>query len=424
MSIECIGMACQDAKCDFKPIRFQRKDVGDYGVLFDLVYCGVCHSDLHTAADHFKALGRPTSYPCVPGHELAGVCVKIGPKVTKFKVGDHIGVGCMVDACLECANCQLGREHQCKKESTGTYNAKNKHGRAAIYPEGGVTMGGYSNKMVVHERFGVLIPHDYPLECAGPVMCSGVTLYEPLRVHKAGKGTRVAVVGMGGLGVMGVKLACELGCMVTAISRGTSKEALARQNGASDYIDSKSASQMNARAGSFDLILSTVPVHHDITPYHSLLDHSKQGKLVLLGLNPSFMAAIFTGSAWAGVVYSGIGGMVATQEVIDLCHRAKIYPEIKVVPVQDLGKVYDHLEKSNDSGIRYVLDIKNTLNNDTFGTCTAPPPQIAPAAKNNMWTILKEALKIQCLGVSRNRFSCTVSAAVVVGAVAWWWCKY
>jgi uncharacterized zinc-type alcohol dehydrogenase-like protein len=199
----------------------------------DMVYCGICHTDVHTAAGHLSALGMKR-YPCVPGHELAGVCTAVGKNVSRVKVGDHVGVGCMVDSCMNCSACQRGEEQKCSKQ-VGTYGAKdNGSGRAATGPVGGGTMtpahtiGGYTTQMVVHEKFAIIIPKEYPMEYAGPVMCAGVTLFDPLRRYKAKPGSKVAVVGLGGLGQMGVKIANAMGCVVTVVSRSPAKEKFAR----------------------------------------------------------------------------------------------------------------------------------------------------------------------------------------------------
>jgi len=195
--VESLGMACMDKNCDFKPIRFKRRQVGDDDVLIDVKYCGVCHSDVGfaTGGNEFL-LGKP-AFPCVPGHELAGVCTAVGKNVIKIQIGDHVGVGCFVDSCMTCGKCTKGSEQWCQKGATLTYGFKDKHGHAG-FPEGEQTKGGYCTKMVVHERFAILIPKTYPLDKAGPIMCAGVTMYEPLKVHNATKGTRVGIVGLGG----------------------------------------------------------------------------------------------------------------------------------------------------------------------------------------------------------------------------------
>ena len=248
LPVEALCMGCKDEACDFKPMPMLRRPVGDEDVLMEMFYCGICHTDLHTAAGHLGGLGMK-KYPCVPGHELAGVCTAVGKNVTRVKVGDHVGVGCMVDSCLNCSACKRGEEQKCSKQ-VGTYGANNKNGRAATGPVGGATLtpahtlGGYTTQMVVHERFAIIIPKEYGLEYAGPVMCAGVTLFDPLRRYKATAGSRVAVVGLGGLGQMGVKIAEAMGCTVTVVSRSPSKEKFAKQCGATAFICSTDAAQV------------------------------------------------------------------------------------------------------------------------------------------------------------------------------------
>ena len=393
---DALCMACDDERCDFKPVRFQRRPVGLQDVEIEMRFCGVCHSDLHTAASHIAGVGRKTEYPCTPGHELAGVCVAVGKDVTKFKVGDHVGVGCLVDSCHECDACKAGEEQKCAK-SVGTYNGTDWSGRAASHPAGRKTIGGYSSKMVVHERFGILIPPDYPLEKAGPVLCSGITMYEPLRKHGAAVGTRVGVIGLGGLGVMGIKLAKALGCTVTAISRTAAKQELAEQSGAMEFVASSDRTAMKAAAKSLDLILNTIPAQHNWAAYQPLLDRG--GKHVILGANSAMAGAMFAPKLrWfstPSVVHSVIGGIANTQEVIDLCAREKIYPETELVPVQQLNEVYTKLDASNDSGMRYVLDLSRSLTSDTVHTFDAPPPTLGPNATGfNYGAIIADVLRM------------------------------
>jgi len=251
LPVEALCMGCKDETCDFKPMPMLRRPVGDEDVLMEMFYCGICHTDVHTAAGHLAGIGMK-AYPCVPGHELAGICTAVGKNVTRVKVGDHVGVGCMVDSCLKCSACKRGEEQKCAKQ-VGTYGAKNKNGRAATGPVGGTTLtpahtlGGYTTQMVVHERFAIIIPKDYGLEYAGPVMCAGVTLFDPLRRYKVTTGSRVAVVGLGGLGQMGVKIAVAMGCVVTVVSRSPSKEKFARECGATAFICSTDAGQVWGR---------------------------------------------------------------------------------------------------------------------------------------------------------------------------------
>lgn len=397
-AVDMLVMACDDERCDFKPVNMQRRPVGDDDILIDMRFCGVCHTDLHVAANHFKAAGNPTQYPCVPGHELAGVCVQVGAQVTKFKVGDHIGVGCIADSCMTCAECGSGQEQKCKNGMVWLHNSTDKHGRAATYPVGQHTVGGYCSKMVIHERFAILVPKSYPLEYAGPVMCSGVTMYGPLKFHKMTEGSHVGIVGLGGLGLMGIKLAKALGCKVTAISRGTAKKPLAISTGADCYVASSSAAEMAAAAGSLDLLLDTIPSGHDEAPYERLL--TPAGKIVVLGVTPSWGAAgLLEGLVGEKALYNKgfIGGIAATQDVINLCDKAKIYPSVELRPVQDLNEIFEKLDKSNDSGVRYVLDLANSLTQREVvaARCLAPAPRIhAPEAPVSTRSVLSRFLKM------------------------------
>jgi len=319
---------------------------------------------------------------------LAGVAVAVGGQVTKFKVGDHVGVGCMVDSCLTCKSCRAGEEQKCRKQ-VATYQGKdNGSGRAQTYPANTQTIGGYSTVHIVHERFGVLIPPGYPLEYAGPVMCAGVTMYDPLRRQKAKeKKSRVGIVGLGGLGVMGVKLARALGCEVTVISRSAGKKDFAMNEcGATSFLHSSDPTQMKQFKGQLDLILNTIPVNHPFHVYGSLL--AKKGKQVILGLHPGLGGAMVVGLLTCGHskhIGSGIGSIQCTQEVIDLCHEHNIRPEIEIRPVSDLNEIYSMLDANNDKGIRYVLDIANTLKETSGGVVVeindAPPPTIKEVEK-------------------------------------------
>jgi len=384
-AIDVLVMACGSGECDFKPRRMQRRAPGPDDIQFDLKYSGVCHTDLHIAAGHLNSLSA-THYPCVPGHELAGVVTEVGANVTKFSVGDHVGVGCMVDSCLNCQQCNAGREHLCSRQNTATYNGIDKHGRAAVWPPGSHTLGGYTNKMVVHERFAVNVPKSYPLEAAGPVMCSGVTLYEPLMrfAPKESGSKKVAIVGLGGLGVMGIKLGAAMGHEVTAVSRNNKKQTLATSAGATGFVAMDTESDVEAALGSFDLVIDSLPVEHNIKPYLAFLKPDADSKLVLLGITTTWMAAAFGPKVFMrnDVKSSLIGSMKATQEVIDLCSEQNIQPEISVVPVSELNEVYNRLDESNATGVRYVLDIQGTLNEQTFDATvdaceSIPPPHIS-----------------------------------------------
>eukprot|EP00927_Polykrikos_kofoidii_P002727 TRINITY_DN1108_c0_g1_i4.p1 TRINITY_DN1108_c0_g1~~TRINITY_DN1108_c0_g1_i4.p1 ORF type:complete len:455 (-),score=63.31 TRINITY_DN1108_c0_g1_i4:34-1290(-) len=369
-------MAAVDQSLDMKAIRFQRRPLGDNDVLIDMKYCGVCHSDLVFLKE--EGLGTVPTFPAIPGHELAGVCSAVGEKVTKFKVGDHVGVGCMVDSCMSCSQCNVGHENWCKKGFTLTYGGTNKHGRCATVPAGEQTKGGYCSKMVVHEHFGILIPKSYPLEAAGPIMCSGITMYEPMKSHGVKAGSRVGIVGLGGLGITGIQIAKALSCFVVGISRGESKRQMAIDAGADDYIATSSVACLEKHAGSLDLIISTIPNHHDYGIYMPLLTDA--GKIVMLGLHKTFAAAYalkFVPCVNCPVDMSAIGGISNTQEVIDLCDKHRILPVTKIVPVGEINRVFEALDFGNDQGLRYVLDLARSLTEDSLSSvCCGVPPNL------------------------------------------------
>jgi len=392
---DVLCMACETAECSFQPMRLKRRKAADIDITIRMVACGICHTDVHTAAGHLTTLGL-TNYPCVPGHELAGVCVAVGSKVTKFKIGDHVGVGCMIDSCRNCANCKAGLEQKCLGQ-VGTYNAPKTLERSESYPKGTRPLGGYTDLMVVQQDFAILIPQTYPLECAGPVMCAGVTLYDPLMVNKAGPGTKVAIVGLGGLGLIGVKIAKALGCEVLAVSSSEGKSTIAKSAGADNFVI---ASKIvgSAHVGAFDLVLNTIPVEHDYTLYSKLVN--KKGKQVILGLNTALVAGIIAdavvgkGSRIAG---SGIGSIKATQEVIDLCAKHDIKPEIKLIGVHEINRVYEELDNSNASAVRYVIDIAGTLNESAFEKCKdLAPPKLKPYAGMSVGDIVGAICAVFC----------------------------
>ena len=432
--VDMICMACSDGSCDFKPMRFSRRSCGPRDVKIDMQYCGICHTDVHFAAGHMDSV-IPVAYPCVPGHELAGICVEVGAQVTKVKVGDHVGVGCMVDSCQSCGACKRGEEQMCMAQ-TATYCGKDAHGRAGLGPDRphNQTLGGYSTVHVVDERFAVLIPKSFPLEYAGPVMCAGVTMFDPLKRQGATEGTRVGIVGLGGLGIMGIKLAKALGCEVTAISRGAglaesdvpaspdfksasggrlselsappspkprSKAEMAVAAGARTFVSSSDAEAMAAAADSLDLILNTIPCYHNYMVYQRLL--TPKGKQVLLGLHEGLIAGMLVDTLTmrsSRLTGSAIGSIAATQECIDLCAREDIKPEVQVVSASEVNWVYEQLSASNDAGKRYVLDIAGTLNDDAFEkSAEVPPPDLgADAGGPTISGVLGETLKVLLLG--------------------------
>jgi len=345
------AMASSEAK--FEKIDIQRNVAGDDDVTFDMKYCGICHTDVHIASNDMGS----TNYPCVPGHELAGVVTSVGKNVTKYKVGDYVGVGCIVDCCMQCEGCKAGEQHMCESGMTGTYNGMIKHGH--IKTDSGWTFGGYSGSQTVHQNFIIKIPDGFPLDAAGPVFCAGITMYSPLcywGVKEGGK--RVGIIGIGGLGQMGVRLAKAMGNTVTAISTSPGKEAAAREIGADNFVVSTDAESMKSAAQSMDLILNTVSASHQANHYLSLL--ANKGTLVQLGLVLSAhqvvqMPLMFRKLSIAG---SLIGGIPETQECIDFCAKHNIVPKIKVVKSTDLDDVYKQLASKNDSIIRNVLDIE------------------------------------------------------------------
>jgi len=352
-----VAWAKSSADSEFSKIEIKRNVTGDDDVTFDLKYCGICHTDVHIANNDMGS----TNYPCVPGHELAGIVTAVGKNVTKVKVGDRVGVGCIVDCCMDCSDCRAGEEHMCSKGMTGTYNGDIKHGHIAT--DSGWTYGGYSGSQTVHHNFIVKIPDGFPLEAAGPVFCAGITMYSPLCYWKANNGgMRVGVIGIGGLGQMGVRLAKAMGNTVTAISTSPNKEASAREIGADNFVVSTDPKSMASAAKSLDLILNTVSASHNLTHYTSLL--ANKGVLVQLGLvmspHPVQQLPLMFGKL--SIAGSLIGGLPETQECIDFCMKHNIIPKIKIVTSKDLGEVYKELASKNDSIIRNVLDIEASKN--------------------------------------------------------------
>jgi len=351
-STKAWGKATKDAP--FSVMEIQRNETGDDDVTFDLKFCGICHTDVHIANND---MGN-THYPVVPGHELAGVVTAVGKNVTTYKVGDLVGVGCISDSCMTCDNCKESEEHCCDNGGmTGTYNGDIKHGH--IKTDSGWTYGGYSASQTVNQKFIIKIPDGYPMEAAGPVFCAGITMYSPLAQWKAiNGGMRVGVIGIGGLGQMGVRLAKAMGNHVTAISTSASKEKAARSIGADSFVLSTDVESMKKAGDSLDLILNTVSASHELNHYLPLL--ARKGTLVQLGLVTTNhavnqMPLMFRKLSIAG---SLIGGIKETQECIDFCHKHKIVPEIKLVKVKDLDDVYTNLTSKNDQIVRNVLDIE------------------------------------------------------------------
>jgi len=348
-----VAWAKTSAKSKFKKIEISRNVAGENDVTFSLKYCGICHTDVNVASNDTGA----THYPCVPGHELAGIVTKVGSKVTKFKVGDRVGVGYTVDSCMNCDGCRDGEEQFCAKGMTATCDGELKHGN--LKTNKGWTFGGYSGSHTVNERYVVKIPDGFPLEAAGPVFCAGVTMYSPLVHWKAvNGGMNVGIVGIGGLGQMGVRIAKAMGNSVTAISTSPNKEAAAKEIGADNFVVSTNPESIKAASGSLDLIINTVSANHDINTYLPLL--APNGVIVQIGLAfaPHTVNQILLQLRKISIAGSLVGGLPETQDCIDFCHKHGIIPKIKLVNSRDLDDVHKALSGKNDSIIRNVLDIE------------------------------------------------------------------
>lgn len=336
--------ATQNATTPLAPFNFQRRDVGQHDVQIEILYCGVCHSDLHTARNEWQN----TTYPCVPGHEIVGRVVKVGAHVKNFKEGDTAGVGCMVDSCRTCVNCEEDLEQFCDN-LTFTYNSPDKH-------VGGMTFGGYSDSIVVDEAFVLQVPKNLNLAAVAPLLCAGITTYSPLRHNNVTKGQKVGVVGLGGLGHMGVKLAKALGAHVVVFTTSPNKVEDALRLGADEVVNSKNADEMKKHLNSFHFILDTVSAQHDINAYLLLL--KRDGNLTQVGV-PAEPLSLNVGSLIFGrrsLSGSLIGGIKETQEMLDFCGKHDITSDIELIPIQNINQAYDRLVKS-DVKYRFVIDM-------------------------------------------------------------------
>ena len=338
------GMHAADAP--FTALDIQRRAPGPRDVQIDIAYCGICHSDLHTARSEWPG----TLYPCVPGHEIVGRVSAVGGEVSKFKVGDVVGVGCLVDSCQRCPSCEEGLEQYCENGFTGTYN-----GPTADAP--GHTLGGYAQRIVVDEGFVLKVTHpEAQLAAVAPLLCAGITTYSPLRHWKVGPGQKVGVVGIGGLGHMGVKIAHAMGAKVVAFTTSESKRRDALDLGADEVVVSRNADEMKAHRGSFDFILNTVAASHDLDAYTGLL--KRDGTMVLVGVpehahpSPNIANLIFGRRAIAG---SLIGGIAETQEMLDFCARHGIVADIEMVDADGIDAAYERMTRS-DVKYRFVID--------------------------------------------------------------------
>ncbi len=339
--------AAPNASSPLEPMLIERRQLGPTDVQIDVMYCGICHSDIHTARNEWHG----TSYPAVPGHEIVGRVAQIGAQVTRHQVGDLVGVGCMVDSCGECDECREGLQNYCRRGATFTYNSVDKHGTADR------TYGGYSASLVVTEGFVLSIPDGIEPAAAAPILCAGITMYSPLRHHNVGPSSKVAVAGFGGLGSMAVKLAKALGAEVTVISRSDRKADAALKAGADSVLVSSDSKQLRAAARTLDVILSTIPTTHDLMPYLRLL--KRDGAYVVLGaiepLQDPINGAVLAGNR-VSVTGSMIGGIPETQEMLDFCAEHGIAADIQIIGVDGINAAYDELA-AGDPGYRYVIDM-------------------------------------------------------------------
>lgn len=344
--IQVRGYAAHDAQSPLAPFSFERRDPGPHDVQIEILYSGICHSDLHQARNDW----RNSLYPMVPGHEIVGRVVAVGEHVKKLKVGDFAGVGCMVDSCRHCSACNDDLEQYCEEGATWTYNATERNSDQ-------LTFGGYSDQIVVEERFVVKVPGGMDLKAVAPLLCAGITTYSPLRHWKVGPGQRVGVIGLGGLGHMGVKFAKALGAHVVMITTSPEKGKDATRLGADEVLVSRDAEAMAKAANSFDFLLNTIPVPHDPNPYMALLKRDRTMCMVgvLTEIEPPLSGAsvIFGRKSVAG---SGIGGMAETQEMIDFCAERGVVSDVEVIDIQSVNEAYERMLK-NDVKYRFVIDI-------------------------------------------------------------------
>jgi uncharacterized zinc-type alcohol dehydrogenase-like protein len=344
--IKTLGYAAPSATAPLAPFAFDRRDPGPRDVQLDILFCGICHSDLHTARSEWAG----TVYPCVPGHEIVGRVVAAGADVLDFKVGDLAAVGCYVDSCRSCAHCRAGEEQYCARGATFTYNSPDPQ-------SGGVTYGGYSNRIVVDERYAFRVPGNLDAAAAAPLLCAGITTYTPLRHWGVEKGDKVGVVGLGGLGHMGVKFAAAMGCEVVLFTTSPGKAEDARRLGASDVVVTRQPEAIARHQGTFRFILDTVSVAHDLDAYLDALD--RDGTLCLVGVPPTPHPSPSVGSLIFGrrqIAGSLIGGVPRTREMLEFCGAHGITCDVEVIPIQQVNEAYERMLRS-DVKYRFVIDM-------------------------------------------------------------------
>lgn len=339
------GYAAPAAKAPLAPFNFERREPGPHDVVIAVKFCGICHSDIHQVRDEWGG----SAFPMVPGHEIAGIVERVGSAVTKHRVGDRVGVGCFVDSCGECSSCKRGLEQFCLKGAAFTYNSTEMDRKTPTY-------GGYSERIVVNERYVLRIPESLPLDAAAPLLCAGITLYSPLRHWKAGPGKKIAIVGLGGLGHMGVKLAHAMGAEVTVLSQSLRKEADGKRLGADHFYATSDPKTFEKLAGTFDLIVNTVSSKMNWNALLSLL--AVDGTMVVVGI-PEEETPLDAGSLVGGrksLAGSMIGGIAETQEMLDFCGTHGITADIEITPIQKVNEAYDRVVNS-DVRYRFVIDM-------------------------------------------------------------------
>ncbi len=345
--MKTVGYAAHNSDAEMVPYHFERRALRANDVAIEILFSGICHSDLHTVNGDWG----PQPYPLVPGHEIVGRVIEVGSDVKNYKVGDNVGVGCMVDSCQECDQCHGHEEQYCRVGMTPTYGAPDRI-------DGTITQGGYSKHIVVREEFVLSIPDTLDMSKAAPILCAGITTFSPLRTWGVKEGSRVGVIGLGGLGHMAVKLAVAMGAEVTVLSRSNKKEADAKELGATGVLASTDKDAMKKATASFDLIIDTVPVKHDVTVYAPLLDID--GTLVIVGqVGPmeEFMSVPMI-MGRRRVAGSLIGGIKETQEVLDFCGKHNIHPECEIIRPDEVNDAFDVMAKG-DISHRYVMDMSS-----------------------------------------------------------------
>jgi uncharacterized zinc-type alcohol dehydrogenase-like protein len=344
--IQTKGYAAQSATSPLQPFSFQRRDPKPDDIVIEIGYCGICHSDIHTARSEWG----PTAYPCVPGHEIVGRVIQVGKKVRAFKVGDLAGVGCFVDSCGKCQPCKHHEQQFCEVHTAYTYNSTEMDEKTP-------TQGGYSSHVTVKNKYALKIKKGMPLERVAPLLCAGITTYSPLKRYKVKKGSKVGVVGLGGLGHMAVKIAKAMGAEVTVFSTSPSKEQDAKRLGAKRFVITSSPENFSALAGRLDLIIDTVSAKHDFSLYLKTL--KTDGTMVLVGAapEPNQVAAMALIHGRKRLTGSLIGGIKETQEMLDFCARKKVYSDIELIPASKINEAFERTIRGQVK-YRFVIDAK------------------------------------------------------------------